>query len=660
MNRIALTILLLLLCPHKATCQKQISAYDEADKFAAFHEEYDDNSNSWNTENLWITSNVNFGYYTIKCNNYQHSSGLSCKPLPINQNQDYAIEAKIKINEGRGGLVLGMNSRYDHIRIEIDEKAKLSVIRDTPSSQKIKKLYSGSIKKTVGTEEFIKIAYQKTGDITYLFINDIFVKQFLNLMLEGDQIGFNVGIDSEIVVDYLKISYLKPSDKPLYVELIALNTGLTGADRSIGQESPRINWTSPNSEVTSLESFNARVKARIHSTSPLKSVLVYLNGESRGECSIQAIPGFNSSYEVAKLLNFGPDENSVYIVATNTVGATKSNLRYFKNPSAIAPTINWEIPIIANTLVGNSEFSVEACISTATELKSAKIIVNGDVQFEGSVFHTPDLNSDCSYSWRAPVILKKGDNDIFIVATNAAGSATSEKRTIRLEDELPEKRLALVLGNSEYGAKPTLKNPVNDANLMEATLKQLGFDVIKRLNADQKEMTEAVRIFSGNLPEYDVALFYYAGHGLQVENVNYLIPTDAMLKNKEDCSLEAFQVNLILEVFNKFQENTNIVILDACRDDPFAEWEKGGEGGFKAMSLSSGTIVSFATSVGSTAADGRGNNGLYTEELTKQMMIPQAIESVFKKTRSSVYELSNEKQEPVEWSKLNGEFYFKK
>jgi uncharacterized caspase-like protein len=195
---------------------------------------------------------------------------------------------------------------------------------------------------------------------------------------------------------------------------------------------------------------------------------------------------------------------------------------------------------------------------------------------------------------------------------------------------------------------------------MEATLKDLGFDVIKRLNAGLKEMNEAIRQFSQNLPEYNVALFYYAGHGVQVDGINYLLPTDAMLKDKDACKFEAVRVDFIVAEFEKYQDNTNIVILDACRNNPFVSWDRGGDNGFKAMNFTSGTIISFATSEGASAEDGGGGNGLFTEELVKQMEVPQPIESALKKTRVEVKNRSNGKQIPQEWSKLNGDFYFKK
>ncbi|KAB2866744.1 MAG: caspase family protein, partial [Bacteroidales bacterium] len=217
-----------------------------------------------------------------------------------------------------------------------------------------------------------------------------------------------------------------------------------------------------------------------------------------------------------------------------------------------------------------------------------------------------------------------------------------------------------VIGNSAYAGGKFLKNPENDANLMIKALQNLGFEVISRTNADKKNMERAIREFSEKLPNYNVALFYYAGHGVQVDGMNYLIPTDAELNKKEDCKWEAVSVNFIVEEFEKYPNNTNIVILDACRNDPFKSWSRGGERGFKAIVPTSGTIIAFATSEGATASDGTGQNGLFTQELVKQMQVEQPIESVFKKTRVEVEKHSNGSQSPQEWSKLKGDFWFKK
>lgn len=221
-----------------------------------------------------------------------------------------------------------------------------------------------------------------------------------------------------------------------------------------------------------------------------------------------------------------------------------------------------------------------------------------------------------------------------------------------------ERRIALVIGNSDYEKSGVLKNPANDANLMAETLEGLDFTVIKKLNASKFDMENVIYDFSRKLSEYTIALFYYAGHGIQVDGTNYLLPIDAKLNDKVSAEFEAIDVSKIVSQFERHPDNTNIVILDACRNNPFKSFSRGGESGFKAIPAPSGTIIAFATSEGATASDGTGGNGLYTSALAEEMKVPQRIEDVFINTRNKVRERSNNQQSPQEWSQLTGRFYF--
>lgn len=221
-----------------------------------------------------------------------------------------------------------------------------------------------------------------------------------------------------------------------------------------------------------------------------------------------------------------------------------------------------------------------------------------------------------------------------------------------------ERRLALVIGNADYQFSGKLKNTVNDANLMAATLHELGFDVIKKTNAGKSDMEQAILDFSRELGKYNVALFFYAGHGIQLDGTNYLIPIDARLDDRLAAQFEAVDVGKLVSQFERYPNNVNIVILDACRNNPFKTWSRGAESGFKAIPAPSGTIIAFATSEGATASDGSSENGLYTSHLVEQMKIPQRIEDVFIQTRVDVRANSKNQQSPQEWSQLTGRFYF--
>jgi hypothetical protein len=367
-----------------------------------------------------------------------------------------------------------------------------------------------------------------------------------------------------------------------------------------------------------------------------------------------------SEYLLERAINLNPGENTIYLVATNAGGPKKSDLRYITNPPTTPPIVTWSYPKDQKTISDNEMLVIEACIYSATELKSVQVMSNGNSL--GSLrFFDPPRSGDCNYTFTFPVPLREGENTLYIYAENFAGTKPSEARIIRFEKAfIAEKRIALIFGNADYGSSSSLKNPANDANLMEVTLKSLHFDVIKRINATQNEMKEAIKEFRDKLPEYNVTLFYYAGHGVQVGDQHYLIPTDAKLDKQTDCEFEAVEVELIQRQLQSVPDNTNIIILDACRDNPFKSWSRGAPQGFKALNPTSGTFISFATIAGSVAADGTGKNGTFTEELVKQMLIPQSIFNVFINTRKEVMKRTNGAQQPQEWNMLTGDFFFKK
>ncbi|MFC2125548.1 FISUMP domain-containing protein [Bacteroidota bacterium] len=222
-----------------------------------------------------------------------------------------------------------------------------------------------------------------------------------------------------------------------------------------------------------------------------------------------------------------------------------------------------------------------------------------------------------------------------------------------------DSRLALVIGNAAYQYGGKLKNPVNDANLMARTLRELGFVVITKTNADLDDMQEGFKQFVSQLDRYDVALFFYAGHGLQVDGENYLIPVDAKLEDKLSVEFEAFKVASVNKYFSYRGDKMNIIILDACRNNPYRAWMRGGGQGFRAIEeQGAGTIIAFATREGETASDGTGGNGLYTRCLVNQMRTTQNITEVFQNTRVCVLEESKQQQIPQEWNMLTGNFYF--
>lgn len=218
-----------------------------------------------------------------------------------------------------------------------------------------------------------------------------------------------------------------------------------------------------------------------------------------------------------------------------------------------------------------------------------------------------------------------------------------------------EPRLALVIGNSAYPESP-LRNPVNDVRAMAQRFKELGFTVIAHENATKRTMEAAIIEFGRRLAEGGVGAFYYAGHGLQVRGRNYLVPVDAEIDDEASTRVAAVDVELLLEQMTEAKNRINLVILDACRNNPFERRMRGGSRGLAAVDAARGTLVAYATAPGSVAADGDGKNGLYTEELLEALREPGLkIEEVFKRVRINVARRSRGAQTPWESSSLTGD-----
>jgi len=222
-----------------------------------------------------------------------------------------------------------------------------------------------------------------------------------------------------------------------------------------------------------------------------------------------------------------------------------------------------------------------------------------------------------------------------------------------------ERRTALIIGNSQYDVG-RLKNPTNDASDMADVMRRLGFLVILKKNAKQREIEEAIREFGHQLKKGGVGLFFYAGHGLQIAGKNYLIPIGASIETETDAKYNAIDVEMVLDQMANAKNTMNIVILDACRDNPLRRSMRSTGRGLAIISNApQGTFITYSTSPGMTAADGVGRNSPYTSALLKFITIPGLpIEKVFKSARQRLAQETKNKQIPWELSSLQGEFYF--
>jgi len=232
-------------------------------------------------------------------------------------------------------------------------------------------------------------------------------------------------------------------------------------------------------------------------------------------------------------------------------------------------------------------------------------------------------------------------------------------RGMRVQQVTPaERRVALVIGNGAYKDSPLL-NPVNDARDMATALRDMGFDVIFGENLSQNDMKRNIHAFGEKIRNGGVGLFYYAGHGIQVRGSNYLIPVDATITSEEEVEYESVNAGQLLSQMAAARNRLNIVILDACRNNPFARSFRSIEKGLASIDAPSGTLIAYATAPGSVASDGTGRNGLYTQELLKYMKQSDVgIEQLFKQVRAAVRSQTEGKQTPWESSSLEGDFYF--
>ena len=253
-------------------------------------------------------------------------------------------------------------------------------------------------------------------------------------------------------------------------------------------------------------------------------------------------------------------------------------------------------------------------------------------------------------SWRKALALPAATLAILLLFVVAAPASAGQ-------------RVALVVGNGGYDPNnaPELPNPVNDARLMATSLESSGFEVRLVTDADQAAMKAAIKAFGKQLMQAGgdaVGLFYFAGHGIEDEGHNYLIPLGAEIESEVDFHTDAVLMDWVLARMERAGNRLNVVILDACRNNPF-EGKRGASQGLAQMNAPSGTLIAYAAAPKQLADDGEGENSPYTAALAEALVVPGLkIEDVFKRVRVAVEEATNGKQTPWENSSLRGDFYF--
>ncbi len=349
---------------------------------------------------------------------------------------------------------------------------------------------------------------------------------------------------------------------------------------------------------------------------------------------------------------------------TLNINLDKKNVQS-SNAITSKPKVNWgELP----SKVSSASLTVDIVVISESKLTTCTLTLNGNTERGMALMPTSNSNNR---TIQRTLTLSEGVNTLKITATNAEGTTVDTRyvtynrpqqaQTTTYFESSSQRRIALVIGNANYTGDMRLANPVNDAKAVANELEKLGFHVICAYDRNKEQMEKAVSDFGKEMKGYDVALFFYAGHGLGVEGHNYMVPIDAVCNDEKSVKYRCVDLNYVLDAMEKCP--MKIVMLDACRNNPFARaWKSRGDEnyGLNHVNSPTGTLISFATAPGNTAADGRGSHSPYTTAFLKVLKEKGVVlETFFKLVRTNVKDATGGKQIPWESNSTEGEFYFR-
>ena len=369
-------------------------------------------------------------------------------------------------------------------------------------------------------------------------------------------------------------------------------------------------------------------------------------------------------YPIILLLLFS---STTHLHAQTIEGQSKRKYVSLKKKTTL-PVIAWKYPATDYTTT-NKTHNLEVCI--ASKEKPTVVLYVDRVRQNNRDFNIVPVKNGCDYTWKMTMTFSRlGKYFLEIEATNSAGKA-SKSRILEIEDRgnpsppSRERRLALVIGNATYSKKP-LNNPTNDAYDMTNKLRALGFTVDKHTNLNRREMNTAVDNFCRKIKKGDIALFFYAGHGYQIDGASYLLPIGAIpnIRSEADAEYEGYRVDRVLGNMKLAGASANLVFLDACRDNPVRSVFRSTSRSAASRGLAfpkqtpSGFLIAFATAGGGTASDGSGRNGTYTSALLKFMEKGNSINDVLTMVNGEVKRKTNALQTPEYKSSLDNIFRF--
>ena len=425
----------------------------------------------------------------------------------------------------------------------------------------------------------------------------------------------------------------------------------------INKDLPSIKWLEFMATTTSKE---YSIKLGVNSKSKIESVSISVNGtQDRG---VKTVNSSDYDLTINRTLTLNEGMNIIKVSVRNAAGTTQEEKTIVYRPQGgELPTIEWlDFAATAN----KKEYQMKLGIKSKSKIEEVNVTLNGNqsrgiktVQADGY-----DLTVDRTLA------LSEGVNRIVVSVRNGDGIATSEKvityQGINPTPVFNDKRIAFVVGNSHYSrSEMNLANPENDAKDVAEKLKGLGFEVVLKLDATLETMDKELSSFKEKAKDYDVAMFYYAGHGIQSKGVNYIIPTNIDNLAEDNMKYKCVDMERVLDVMEDSHCKLKIVILDACRNDPLSRrWHRSaGTRGLSIMSAPTGTIISYSTAPGKTALDGEGRNSPYTEAFLYSLDMPNLdVFHFFQKVGAEVKRKTKDSQDPWWSSSFTGDFYFNK
>jgi len=346
-----------------------------------------------------------------------------------------------------------------------------------------------------------------------------------------------------------------------------------------------------------------------------------------------------------------------------------------------------EVQWKSSSLSASTQYTVDVCINAQSRVHRSDInlfvnnrLIQDNPQSAFGDSFTGGDEEGCTFRYQKQVKLDPGKNELKIEIQSTEIAPTTSAIEVKQEKI---NRYALVIGNSAYKKISPLKNPQNDAKDIAIALRDKGFDVTECTDCDKKRMEESIETFSNKLKNgKGIGFFYYAGHGVQFQSSNYLLPVDIVAASRAEVAQNAVSLNTVLEKMSNARNNLNIVILDACRDDPFKKTltrgftvVRGEDQNTNAQTDNTdevvglapppklpddapGLLIAYSTSPGAVAEDGDGKNGLYTQELLKVMRLSGIkIEDMFKRVRNNIRNMGKT-QIPWENTSLTEDFEF--